>query len=64
MNIDQIIALFQEVEDGTENQKIGFHLHKGIRQATTQTWPTNENNPPTFSGFLQALANAEPPEDQ
>lgn len=55
MNIDEIIELFESIESSIEGQSIGFHLHKVIAQATSQTWPTNQNYPSTFSGFLKAL---------
>lgn len=59
MTLEQIIALFQSVEKGEEGQRIGFHLHSGIRQATEQHWKTNQNYPPTFSGLLEALRDSE-----
>lgn len=55
MTLDQIIKLFEEVEEGQEGQVIGFHLHGAIRQATEQDWPTNQSYSATFSGFLRAL---------
>lgn len=33
MTLDEIIALFKDMESGKEGQSIGFHLHQGIRQA-------------------------------
>jgi hypothetical protein len=62
MTLDEIINLMMAIEDGQENQRVGFHLHQSLRQATTQTWPTNASYPPRFSGFLQALRDAEVPE--
>ena len=64
MTIDQIIALCQSVESGREGQKFGFHLHEAINAATNQLWPTNGSYPPTFSGFLSALKDADPPEPE
>jgi hypothetical protein len=61
MTLDEIIQLFEDVESGKEEQVIGFHLHRAIAQATRQTWHTNQDQPPTFSGFLKALKASEPP---
>ncbi len=58
MTLVQIIKLFEEIEEGQEGQRIGFHLHAAIKQATEQSWETNQSY--TFSGFLRALKNEEP----
>jgi hypothetical protein len=61
MTLEEIIELFKEIETGKEGQLIGFHLHAGINQAKDLCWETNQNQPPTFSGFLQALRDAPKP---
>jgi hypothetical protein len=62
MTLDEIIALCQSVESGKEGQRFGFHLHEAVNAATNELWPTNANYPETFSGFLTALKEADPPE--
>ena len=64
MTLPEIIALFKEVESGKDGQMIPYHLHKCINQTTVQRWETNQNYPSTFSGFLSALAGADPPEKE
>ncbi len=55
MTLDQIIKLFEEIEEGQGDQRIGFHLHESIKQAADQSWETNQNYTTAFSGFLRAL---------
>jgi hypothetical protein len=62
MTLEAIIALCQDIEAGNEGQKIGRHLHEALNAATNQLWPTNASYPETFSGFLSALKDADPPE--
>lgn len=56
MVLEEIIHLFDEMEQGKEGQMLGYHLHKPIAQAMAQQWHTNQNFKSTFSGFLTALA--------
>jgi hypothetical protein len=65
MTFTAIIELFESVERGEDGQRIGYHLHAAIKQATDQDWPTNASYCDTFSGFLKALrAEQYPPAAQ
>lgn len=64
MTIEDVITLFQEIEQGKAGQLIGFHLHAPIAQAMKLSWRTNQNYPATFSGFLTALKDHPIPSTQ